>query len=149
MKMKSILKAGIMAAVLCMPFLMFGQEAVKAVKKAPETKEEKALKQSERMKTELNLTNEQYKAVYDINLKLNDEKEQAAASVKENYDKELKKVLTDEQYKTMKSNANKQQVQQRPEMRRADMNAVESKKEAYQAAPVRKESSKSLKKSNE
>jgi len=68
------------------------------------TPEEKAQRLTDRMKTELNLTDAQYKQVYDINLQMAKSMNEiekgnhdARQNVKDDYEKQLGTVLNEEQ----------------------------------------------------
>ncbi len=77
------------------------------------TPEEKAQRLTDRMKTELNLTDAQYKQVYDINLKMANNMEEidkgnheARQNVKAEYEKQLATVLDEEQMEKAKEMRN-------------------------------------------
>ena len=73
------------------------------------TPEEKAQKLTDRMKSELNLTDEQYKQVYEINLQMASNMDEidkgnhdARQEVKAEYEKQLATVLNEEQMEKAK-----------------------------------------------
>jgi len=75
------------------------------VVRSPETE---ALRQTERMKNDLNLTPTQEKLVYNINLKYEKERQQStdrrqALERIKNKNEELRKVLTEQQYAQLQS----------------------------------------------
>lgn len=77
----------------------------KGAVRSPETE---ALRQTERMKNDLNLTPTQEKLVYNINLKYEKERQQSNSRSEaleriRNKNEELRKVLTEQQYSQLQS----------------------------------------------
>lgn len=84
------------------------------------TPEERAKKMTEKMTEKLSLTNEQKTAVYEANLAMAKESEEARAQRKETikaHDDAMKKALTEKQYETYK-NLRKEQREKHREHRR-------------------------------
>lgn len=100
--------------------LVFGLAANAQPQQRGGTPEEKAQRLTDRMKTELNLTDEQVKQVYEINLEMAkgmDEidkgNKEARQEVQSAYKKKLATVLNDEQLAKAKEMRKKRQVKMR------------------------------------
>lgn len=114
--MNQVLKVCAALLVLLLSNNIYAQN--KSDQKAERTPEEMSQKHADRMKSELNLNEEQTKKVYDLNLKYakQGEKDRAqrekerelkkAEAIKKNDQRnaELKKILTNEQYDQMLKN---------------------------------------------
>lgn len=96
-------------AILTISISSFAQDKDSKPKKTPE---ERATLITDKMKTSLNLTDEQYSKVYELNLQrikerqaFKEEKSKTDSDIKKKrseYMTSLKGILTDEQYQTLK-----------------------------------------------
>ncbi len=125
--MKLLMNAFFVAIVLFTSNNMFAQD--KTPQKPEQTPETMSQRHADKMKSDLNLNDEQTKKVYDVNLKYNKErqvnrekrsqerKEKMAEAKKKNEQKnaELKNILTADQYSKMIQNqeANKAKMKQK------------------------------------
>jgi len=96
----NLLKLIIPVFVIFLSWQLVAQEVISTPERTPE---EEATSQTERMQQELQLTTEQVKKVYEINLKYARERQISnsrteAVERSKNKEAELKKVLTDEQF---------------------------------------------------
>ena len=125
--MKLLMNAFFVAIVLFTSNNMFAQD--KTPQKPEQTPETMSQRHADKMKSDLNLNDEQTKKVYEVNLKYNKErqanrekrsqerKEKMAEAKKKNEQKnaELKNILTADQYSKMIQNqeANKAKMKQK------------------------------------
>jgi Spy/CpxP family protein refolding chaperone len=122
MKTKKII---MFAAALLIAIAASAQNAPAKGKKAPKTPEEKAKKQTEWMKKDLQLTDDQAQQIEDINLKYAKKAETRREALKTEHEKfkaekeaDLKKVLTPDQY--AKFDQERKDKQAKREAKKAD-----------------------------
>jgi len=119
--MKALKLSGIVLVMMALIILAsgvsgFAQDSSKVKSKGKHTPEQKATKMADKMKKHLNLTDDQYTKIYNLNLdQIKWKKESKTANLtkveKKNKKKEfkaaLKSILTDDQYKKYKKKHHK------------------------------------------